>query len=68
MMSVFFNVSMIPIALDKMLFFFNQKILIFFLLLPENICFKNSLEVPHRGTSNGYPQHMFSFRNKEIFT
>ena len=24
-----------------------------------------SLEVPHRGTSNEYPQHMFSSRNKK---
>ena len=39
---------------------------IFFLFLKENVCFlfqENmlwySLEVPHRGTSNEYPQHMF---------
>ena len=25
------------------------------------------LEVPHRGTSNEYPQHTFSWRNKKIF-
>ena len=27
-----------------------------------------SLEAPRRGTSNEYPQHMFSWRNKKIFT
>ena len=30
-----------------------------------NICCGYSLEVPHRGTSNEYPQHMFSSRNKK---
>ena len=30
----------------------------------NNICCGYSLEVPHRGTSNGYPQHMLSLRNK----
>ena len=53
------------IALDKMLFFcccffFNPKVLIIFLLLQENKCCGYSLEVPHQGTSNEYPQHMFS--------
>ena len=38
---------------------------IFFLFLHENICCGYSLEVPHRGTSNEYPQHMFSWRNKK---
>ena len=32
--------------------------LISFLFLHENICFGYSLEVPLRGASNGYPQHM----------
>ena len=37
---------------------------IFFLFLHENVC-GYSLEAPHRGTSNEYPQHMISSRNKE---
>ena len=28
-------------------------------------CCGYSLEVPHRGTSNEYPQHMFLWRNKK---
>ena len=36
----------------------------FLLFLEENICCWYSLEAPHRGTSNEYPQHMFSLRNK----
>ena len=39
--------------------------LIFFLFLDENICCGYSLEAPHRGASNEYPQHMFSSRNKK---
>ena len=39
--------------------------MIFFLLLNENICCGYSLEVPHRGTSNEYLQHMFLLRNKK---
>ena len=35
------------IALVKALFFFNPKVLIFFLFLHENICCGYSLEVPH---------------------
>ena len=30
-----------------------------FFISPENICCGNSLEVPLRGTSNDYPQHLF---------
>ena len=33
--------------------------------LYENVCCGYSLEVPHWGTSNEYPQHMFSLRNKK---
>ena len=54
-----------PIALDKMFFFcffFNPKVLIFVIFLHENIYCGYSLEAPH---SNGYPQHMFSRRNKK---
>ena len=36
-----------------------------FLFLDKNICYGYSLEAPHRGTSNEYPQHMFSSRNKK---
>ena len=39
--------------------------IIFFLFLHENICCRYSLEVPHRGASNEYPQHMFLWRNKK---
>ena len=45
--------------------FFNQKVLIFFLFLHKNICCGYSSEVPWRGTSNEYPQHMFLWRNKK---
>ena len=48
-------------------FFFYQKALIFFLFLHENLCCGYSLEVPHWGTSNEYPQHRFSWRHKSIF-
>ena len=37
---------------------------IFFLFLYKNICCGYSLEAPHRGTSNEYPQHMFSWMKK----
>ena len=39
--------------------------IIFFLLLDEYICAGYSLEAPHRGASNEYPQHMFLLRNKK---
>ena len=42
--------------------------LIFFLFLHKNICCGYSLEVPNRGISNEYPQHMFMWRNKKIST
>ena len=52
--------------------FLNKKILIrvgirsvFFLFLHENICCGYSLEVPWRGASNEYPQHMFLWTNKK---
>ena len=31
----------------------------------KNICCGYSLEAPHRGASNEYPQHMFLWRNKK---
>ena len=54
----------ISIAPDKALFF-NQKMLIFFFFLYENIACGYSLEAPHQSTSNDYTQLMFSWRNKE---
>ena len=42
--------------------------MIFFLFLHENICCGYSLEAPHRGASNEYPQHIFLWRNKKKFT
>ena len=45
---------------------FAQK-LTFSLFLEENICCGYSLEVPHRGTSNEYPQHMFSSRIGKVY-
>ena len=33
--------------------------------LKENICCGYSLEAPHHGASNEYPQHMFSSSNKK---
>ena len=42
-----------------------QKILIFYLFLKENVCCGYSLEAPYWDTSNEYPQHMPSWRNKK---
>ena len=36
-----------------------------FLFLHKKIYFGYSVEVPHRGTPNEYPQHMFSWRYKK---
>ena len=36
-----------------------------FLFLYKNICCGYSLEVPHWGASNEYPQHIFLWRNKK---
>ena len=49
------------LAADEALF--QQKVVIFFLFPHENMC-GYSLEVARRGTSNEYPQHMLSCRNK----
>ena len=49
------------IDLDK-----EYQVNIFFLFLHENICFGFSLEVPQRGTSNEYPQHVFVKNEKNI--
>ena len=39
--------------------------IIFSLFLDVNICCGYSLEAPHWGASNEYPQHMFLLRNKK---
>ena len=52
------------IASDKVLFL-SRKVFIFFFFLHKSICYWYSLEVPHWGTSNEYPQHMFSWRNRK---
>ena len=39
----------------------------FFLFLYKNICCGYSLETPHRGVSNEYPQHMFLWRTGENY-
>ena len=46
-------------------FFFQPKLLLFFLFLHETICCGYSLEAPQWGTSNEYPQGMFLLRNKK---
>ena len=43
---------------------FQIKILIFFIFLHKTDC-EYSLELPHRGSSNEYPQSMFLSRNKK---
>ena len=55
----------VAIASNK-IFFFQLKSTRVFLTSARKICCGYSLEVPHRGTSNEYPQHMFSCRNKKI--
>ena len=37
------------------------------LFLHKNLCCGYSFEVPHRGTSNEYPQHMFLWRIRENY-
>ena len=44
-----------------------HTVLLFFLSLYKNIYCQYSLEAPHWGASNEYPQYMLSLRNKEIF-
>ena len=59
-----YGLSTLHASSDKMLFF-NPKVLIFFLFPHKKICCGYSLESPHRGASDDYPQHMFSWRNKK---
>ena len=51
------------IALDKV--FFQPKSIDIFLISLQKHMLWYSLEVPHQGASNEYPQHMFSSRNKK---
>ena len=53
-----------PTPPDKARFFY-LKVSIFFLFLHENICCGYSSEALHRGASNEYPQHMYSWRNQK---
>ena len=54
------TVTYTHIAPDKALFFFNQKLSIFFLSPHEKICCSDRC-----GASNEYPQHIFSWKNKK---
>ena len=49
----------IPLALGKICY------QVIFLFLHKNIHYGYSLEAPHRGASNEYPQCMFSWKNKK---
>ena len=53
------------VSLFVFLFFLPKSKDFFFLFLHKNIGCGYSLEVPRRGTSNEYPQPMFSRRNKK---
>ena len=44
---------------------FSDKILTFFHISAQNVDCGYSLEPPHRGGSNEYPQSMFSNKNKK---
>ena len=48
------------IGLDKSWYQVN-----IFLISPRKHMLRYSLEAPHCGTFNEYPQHMFSWRNKK---
>ena len=48
-------------------FFFQPEGFDIFLILHDNIRCGYSSEVPHRGAAGEYPQHMFSWRNKNIY-
>ena len=60
------GIEPMDIALTKMLF--QSKHINIFLFLKKkknNICCGYSLDLPHQGASNEYPQHIFSWRNKK---
>ena len=48
-------------------FFFQPKSIDIFLISPGKHMLWYSLEVPHQGASNKYPQQMFSWRNKKKY-
>ena len=50
---------------NKVLFQQNKNQTMFFIFFHRNILCGYSLEVPRRGTSNEYPQNMFSWKNKK---
>ena len=64
-MKTYLACTIITIGLVKTLFFFSQKVCIFFLFLNKNICCGYSLEAPQQGASNKYPQHKYLSRNKK---
>ena len=45
--------------------YFQLKSIDIFLISPKNIYCEYSLEVPWWDTSNDYPHHMFSWKNKK---
>ena len=53
-------------SLLHIIFFFINKKFNTFLLLNEHMLLVFT-EAPHGGTSNKYPQHMFSWRNKKKY-
>ena len=53
------------IAPDKMVFFLKNKSIDIFLISPQRHILWHSLEEPQQGSSNEYPQHMFSWRNQK---
>ena len=48
--------------------FSQPKIVNIFLICLQKHMLWYSLEAPHRGASNEYPQHMFSWINKTMFS
>ena len=59
--------SLLCIAPHKMLFFFNQNVLIFFLFLHKNVCSVYSLEAPCQGACKEYHNICFHGEIRKIF-
>ena len=53
-----------PVIAPDKAFFVQEQSTDIFLFHHENICCGYSLEVPHQGASNEYPQHTFSGKNE----
>ena len=51
----------------NVLHLFRQKIIDIILISPWKNIFGYSFEVPFWGSSNEYPKHMFSWRDKKVF-